>query len=85
MNRLFSLPLLLLCAGVFTSCDNTLNRVPKDTTNSATFFSNESELKRYTTQFYTILPAASDLYNEPSDLTISNSLADVVLGRRTIN
>lgn len=85
MNRLFYLPLLLLCAGVFTSCDNTLNRVPKDTTNSATFFSNESELKRYTTQFYTTLPAASDLYNEPSDLTISNSLADVVLGTRTIN
>lgn len=85
MNRNAYICLLLFSLLSLAGCDSVLDRVPKDTTNSATFFSNESELRRYTTQFYTMLPAASDLYNEPSDLTISNSLPDVVLGTRTIN
>lgn len=85
MNRNTYICLLLFSLLSLAGCDSVLDRVPKDTTNSATFFSNESELRRYTTQFYTMLPAASDLYNEPSDLTISNSLSDVVLGTRTIN
>ena len=84
MNKRFTY-IILFCLLSLAGCDSVLDRVPKDTTNSATFFSNESEYRRYTTQFYTMLPAASDLYNEPSDLTVSNSLADVVLGTRTIN
>ena len=72
-----------LLAGVaamaLASCN--LDEYPKDSVSPNTFFKTEKELKLYSNQFYTLLPDASDFYQESSDFTVhSLSYNDVVRG-----
>lgn len=76
--------LLISFLFVFGSCDDCLDRYPKDSTNSKVFFATGSDLKLYTDQFYTILPEASDLYGELSDEVVTTNLPLEVMGTRNI-
>lgn len=62
-----------------TACD--LNEYPQDSISPETFFKTEKELKLYSNQFYTMLPDASDLYQEMSDHIVHGlSYNDAVRG-----
>lgn len=76
----------MLAAMVFTltACEDFLVRRPKDQLSPDTYFRTETECQLYTNNFYTILPAASDFYQEDDDYVIPKSLSSKVIGNRTV-
>jgi len=77
---LYILPLALIC----TACEDALERVPQDAVSSKTYFLNADQLQQYTNQFYTIMPSASSMYEEVSDLVGKTTLANEATGTRSI-
>lgn len=67
-----------------TACEDFLVRKPKDELSPDTYFRTETECQLYTNNFYTILPAASDFYQEDDDYIIPNSLSTKVIGNRVV-
>ena len=77
--RLKYIFLLGIAITALTACD--LNEYPQDSISPETFFKTEKELKLYSNQFYTMLPDASDLYQEMSDHIVHGlSYNDAVRG-----
>lgn len=69
----------LLAMSALVSCN--LDVISQDSISPDTYFSKESELELYTNQFYTLEPAAEDIYDEPSNLIVSgNTLPAVMVG-----
>jgi hypothetical protein len=67
-----------------TSCEDALDRTPKDRLTPETFFKNEDECQLYTNDFYTLFPSASSIYSEGADIISKTSLGDEVQGTRTV-
>ena len=67
-----------------TACEDFLTRRPKDELSPDTYFRTETECQLYTNNFYTILPAATDFYQEDDDYIIPNSLSAKVIGNRVV-
>jgi hypothetical protein len=67
-----------------TACEDFLTRRPKDELSPDTYFRTETECQLYTNNFYTILPAATDFYQEDDDYIIPNSLSTKVIGNRVV-
>jgi len=77
---IYILPVLLV---TLAAC-NELDKYPLDSVSSEVYFKNASQLEQYSNQFYTILPGADAMYNEPSDEISISELADEVRGTRLI-
>lgn len=67
-----------------TSCEDSLDRYPKDKLSPETFFSNEKECELFTNDFYTLLPGGSTIYGETADIISKQTLISAVMGNRTI-
>ena len=80
--------ILYLLAGVaacgLNSCEDALDRFPKDRLSPDEFFHTEEECQLYTNDFYTIFPAAGTIYGETADIIAKTTLTSEVLGNRTI-
>ena len=74
----------LLAALAFTSCEDALDRTPKDKLTPETFFTNANECELFTNDFYTIFPGGSGIYGESADIISIRNLTSEVLGNRTI-
>nr|WP_122120239.1 RagB/SusD family nutrient uptake outer membrane protein [Alistipes megaguti] len=80
--------LLYLAAGVvlggLCSCEDQLDRYPKDRLSPENFFHNEDECQLYTNDFYTMFPDGSGIYGETADVIAKKTLTNEVLGNRTV-
>jgi hypothetical protein len=66
------------------SCEDLLDRFPKDKLSPETFLSNETEMRSYTNAYYPMLP--SGYYSGgQSDAIVGRDLDDEIRGARTIN
>jgi len=83
MKRIYLLAVIALTF-VMTACDDPLDKYPRDSVSSATFFKTEGDLQLYSNQFYTILPTASSMFSEVSDEIVSVTLSDEYRGSRSI-
>lgn len=72
-----------LCLVNLSSCKD-LDKYPKDSVSSALYFSTADQLEQYSNQFYTIFPAAADLYGEISDEITASTLPDEMMGSRVV-
>ena len=84
INMKFSHIMLAVILFTMTACEDFLVRKPKDELSPDTYFRTETECQLYTNNFYTILPAASDFYQEDDDYVIPKSLSDKVKGTRVV-
>ena len=79
---------ILVIAGfsfLVSSCDSLLDVFPKDKLYAETYFTNETEIRLFTNNFYIdILPGASSIYGESADVIILATLDDAVSGQRTV-
>lgn len=75
---------IAILAVVLTSCEDPLNKYPRDSVSSATYFKTENDLKLYSNRFYTILPTASSMFSEVSDEIVTVTLSDEYRGTRAI-
>lgn len=66
------------------SCDDSLDRFPKDGLAPENYFNNETELKTYSNQFYWMLPGAGLGYGENSDVAINFALSPEIQGTRIV-
>ena len=66
------------------SCEDALDRYPKDRLTPDNFFRTEEECQLYTNDFYTIFPAAGTIYGETADIIAKTTLTSEVLGNRTV-
>lgn len=82
MNFRYMILAVILLA--LTACEDFLTRRPKDELSPDTYFRTETECQLYTNNFYTILPAATDFYQEDDDYIIPNSLSTKVIGNRVV-
>ena len=82
MNFRYMILAVILLA--LTACEDFLTRRPKDELSPDTYFKTETECQLYTNNFYTILPAATDFYQEDDDYIIPNSLSTKVIGNRVV-
>lgn len=82
MNFRYMILAVILLA--LTACEDFLTRRPKDELSHDTYFRTETECQLYTNNFYTILPAATDFYQEDDDYIIPNSLSTKVIGNRVV-
>ena len=73
----------LSAALVMTSCEDLLDRFPKDKMSPETFLANEKEMRAYTNAFYPMLP--SGFFGTQSDAVVGRDLDDEIRGARTIN
>lgn len=80
--------ILYLLAGVaacgLNSCEDALDRFPKDRLSPDEFFHTEEECQLYTNDFYTIFPSAGAIYGETADIIAKTTLTSEVLGNRTV-
>ena len=82
MNFRYMILAVILLA--LTACEDFLTRRPKDELSPDTYFKTETECQLYTNNFYTILPVATDFYQEDDDYIIPNSLSTKVIGSRVV-
>ncbi|MBQ8502552.1 MAG: RagB/SusD family nutrient uptake outer membrane protein [Bacteroides sp.] len=73
-----------LAATVLGSCEDALDRYPKNQLTPDTYFHTENECQLYTNDFYTIFPGGASIYNESADIIAQSSLSDEVKGTRQI-
>ena len=66
------------CAALAVSACN-LDEMPKDSISPDSFFRSEADLEQYTNQFYLMEAAASDLYDEVSNLVVDGLAQPPVL------
>ena len=66
MNFRYMILAVMLLA--LTACEDFLTRGPKDKLSPDTYFKTETECQLYTNNFYTILPVATDFYQEDDSL-----------------
>lgn len=80
--------ILYLLAGVaacsLSSCEDALDRFPKDRLSPDEFFHTEEECQLFTNDFYTIFPDAGTIYGETADIIAKTTLTSEVLGNRTV-
>lgn len=72
----------LFVAVLLLSCEDQLDRFPKDTMTPETFFTTRNECEMYTNEFYPMFPGGGDIYGESADVIVKNVLSDEVAGRR---
>ena len=82
--KLKSYILLALTGMALISCEDQLERLPKDKLTPETFFTNANECELFTNDFYTMFPSASGIYGETADIITKNNLTQEVLGNRTV-
>ena len=82
MNFKYMILAVMLLA--MTACEDFIIRRPKDELSPDTYFRTETECQLYTNNFYTILPVATDFYQEDDDYIIPNSLSTKVIGNRVV-
>ena len=82
MNFRYMILAVMLLA--LTACEDFLTRRPKDELSPDTYFRTETECQLYTNNFYTILPAATDFYQEDDDYIIPYALSTKVIGNRVV-
>jgi hypothetical protein len=67
------------------SCDDWLDKTPKDRLYPDVYFKTEDELRLFTNQFYNnLVPSAVDIYSESSDLIVKSDLMLEMSGQRII-
>lgn len=66
------------------SCEDALDRYPKDRLTPEVFFSNREECEMYTNNYYPIFPGGSDIYGERDDIIVRNTLQDELTNNRVI-
>ena len=66
------------------SCEDALDRYPKDRLTPDNFFLTEEECQLYTNDFYTMFPSAGTIYGETADIIAKTTLTSEVLGNRTV-
>ena len=66
------------------SCEDALDRYPKDRLTPDNFFHTEEECQLYTNDFYTMFPSAGIIYGETADIIAKTTLTSEVLGNRTV-
>ena len=66
------------------SCEDALDRYPKDRLTPDNFFHTEEECQLYTNDFYTMFPSAGTIYGETADIIAKTTLTSEVLGNRTV-
>ena len=80
--------ILYLLAGVaacsLSSCEDALDRFPKDRLSPDEFFHTEEECQLFTNDFYTIFPSAGTIYGETADIIAKTTLTSEVLGNRPV-
>jgi hypothetical protein len=75
---------LLLAALFFASCEDMLDRFPKDKLSPETFLATETEMQTYTNAYYTLFPGGF-FSGEMNDVWVGRDLDDEIRGARTIN
>ena len=65
------------------SCEDMLDRFPKDKLSPETFLATETEMRSYTNALYPMLP--SGFFGEQNDAWVGRVLDDAIRGSRTIN
>ncbi len=85
MKSVYIVSWLLALAVSFVSCDDWLDKTPKDHLYPDVYFKTEDELRLFTNQFYNnLIPAAADIYSESSDLIVKSDLMLEMSGQRII-
>lgn len=86
MKVLISKILVITSFCLFVSaCDSLLDVFPKDKLYAETYFTNETEIRLFTNNFYMdILPGAPSVYGESADVIILATLDDAISGQRTV-
>ncbi len=85
MKSVYIVSWLLALAVSFVSCDDWLDKTPKDRLYPDVYFKTEDELRLFTNQFYNnLIPAAADIYSESSDLIVKSDLMLEMSGQRII-
>ncbi len=70
---------------LFSACNDLLDKMPNDRLYPEVYFSSEAELQLFTNQFYNkIIPNASDIYAESSDLIVKSDLMLEISGQRIV-
>lgn len=79
MKKIFPILLTSLVAVGFTSCDDTLDVVPKDKLANETYFTTATDLEMFTNPYYNNIPI-KDFFTEQSDQLIQRTLSDEIIG-----
>lgn len=69
---------------MLTACESALDRYPKDKLTPDTFFKTAKECELFTNDFYTMFPAAADIFKETADVISQKTLTQEVQGTRLI-
>jgi len=83
-DRIKNIAFLLLISFIISSCEDQLDRFPKDKLTPDVFFTNRLECELYTNEYYTIFPDGSGIYDETEDLIVKNRLKDEISNLRTV-
>lgn len=73
----------LLTLGV-TSCEDSLDVIPKDRVTPENFFKNETELQMFSNKFYSQFPDESGIIRETTDQIAKNDMSDEIRGSRIV-
>lgn len=73
---------IILFAILLSSCEDQIDRFPKDTLTPETFFTTRMECEIYTNELYPMFPGGGDIYGESADLIVKDALSDEVAGKR---
>ena len=85
MKPVYIVSWLFALAISFVSCDDWLDKTPKDRLYPDVYFKTEDELRLFTNQFYNnLVPSAVDIYSESSDLIVKSDLMLEMSGQRII-
>ena len=85
MKPVYIVSWLFALAISFVSCDDWLDKTPKDRLYPDVYFKTEDELRLFTNQFYNnLVPSAVDIYSESSDLIVRSDLMLEMSGQRII-
>ena len=75
----------LLLSAACVSCDDILDQTPKDKLTPDEYFKTATDLELFTNNFYvSVMPSASDIYDDNMDAIMMRVLSDVVSGQRII-
>ncbi|NDV79416.1 RagB/SusD family nutrient uptake outer membrane protein [Dysgonomonas sp. 511] len=76
--------LLGLVVFMLGSCEDMLDRFPKDKLIPQNYFHTEEECRLYTNDFYSMFPGGSAIYGETADIISQTTLTSEVLGNRVV-
>lgn len=83
-DRIKNIVFLLFISLIISSCEDQLDRFPKDKLTPDVFFTNRLECELYTNEYYTIFPDGSGIYGETEDIIVKDRLKDEISNLRTV-